>query len=209
MLHQGLRESGLFYESHLARWFGGEYQLADILREPQGRLSELKQHTLAQAAHNLPAEGHVSSPLKPGSLEIMEAAFKKAGAGAGSEAVADQRALPTVREQLNTLQSGQILFRGELFSGQPLEWSVREREARRTPDGGQERNWDTTIQLDLPRLGSIAARMTLEGGKITIDLQTEDADGAEILTQARPELADQLQAAGLVPGNIGVRYEKS
>lgn len=209
MLHQGLRESGLFYESHLARWFGGEYQLADILREPQGRLSELKQHTLAQAAHNLPAEGHVSSPLKPGSLEIMEAAFKKAGAGAGSEAVADQRALPTVREQLNTLQSGQILFRGELFSGQPLEWSVKEREARRTPDGGQERNWDTTIQLDLPRLGSIAARMTLEGGKITIDLQTEDADGAEILTQARPELADQLQAAGLVPGNIGVRYEKS
>ena len=39
MLQQGLRESGLFYESHLARWFGGEYQIEDILREPQGRLS--------------------------------------------------------------------------------------------------------------------------------------------------------------------------
>ena len=207
MLHQGLRESGLFYESHLARWFGGEYQLADILREPQGRLSELKQHTLAQAAHNLSAEEQIPASLKPASLEIMEAAFKKAGAG--SEAVADQRALPTVREQLNTLQSGQILFRGELFSGQPLEWSVREREAQRTSDGGQERNWDTTIQLDLPRLGSIAARITLEGGRITIDLQAGNADGAEILTQARPELAAQLEAAGLVPGNIGVHHEKS
>jgi hypothetical protein len=30
-LQQGLRESGLFYESHLARWFGGDYQLEELL----------------------------------------------------------------------------------------------------------------------------------------------------------------------------------
>lgn len=208
-LQQGLRESGLFYESHLARWFGGEYQLKDILREPQGRLSDSKQHPLSPSPPGMPDEGPVFQPPKSGSIEVMEAALRKAGTGPGSEVAADQRALPVVREQLDALQSGQMMFRGELFPGQPMEWSVREREARRATDGGQERSWDTEIQLDLPRLGAIAAKLTLEGGKITINLRSGDAAGAELLTQNRPQLMEQLQAAGLVPGEIEVRHETS
>lgn len=37
-LRQVVRESGLFYESHLARWSRGEIPLEGILREPQARL---------------------------------------------------------------------------------------------------------------------------------------------------------------------------
>ncbi|MFN3594245.1 MAG: flagellar hook-length control protein FliK [Thiobacillaceae bacterium] len=37
-LRQVVRESGLFYESHLARWHRGELPLEAILREPQARL---------------------------------------------------------------------------------------------------------------------------------------------------------------------------
>lgn len=37
-LRQVVRESGLFYESHLARWSRGELPLEAILREPQARL---------------------------------------------------------------------------------------------------------------------------------------------------------------------------
>lgn len=203
MLRQGLGESGLFYESHLARWFGGDYKLSDVLREPQGRLSDHKQ----LASVSLPEQDHVSTVQKPGSFEIMEAAFKKAGSNPGPEGIADQRALPIVREQLEALQSGQILFRGELFPGQPLEWSVREREARRTSQGDQERSWDTTISLDLPHLGAIVAKLTLDGGKIAIDLQVGDAAGAEILSTGRSGLVEQFQAAGLIPGKIGVRHE--
>jgi hypothetical protein len=38
-LRQVVRESGLFYESHLARWSKGELTLESILREPQARLA--------------------------------------------------------------------------------------------------------------------------------------------------------------------------
>jgi len=37
-LHQTLSESGLFYESHLARWAKGSLAFEAILREPQARL---------------------------------------------------------------------------------------------------------------------------------------------------------------------------
>ncbi len=39
-LSQTLSESGLFYESHLARWSRGSLSLESILREPQARLAQ-------------------------------------------------------------------------------------------------------------------------------------------------------------------------
>ncbi|MGQ9684880.1 MAG: flagellar hook-length control protein FliK, partial [Thiobacillaceae bacterium] len=39
-LRQVVRESGMFYESHLARWNKGELSLESLLREPQARLGQ-------------------------------------------------------------------------------------------------------------------------------------------------------------------------
>lgn len=44
-LRQVVRESGLFYESHLARWSRGELSLEGILREPQARLGRAEPAT--------------------------------------------------------------------------------------------------------------------------------------------------------------------
>lgn len=44
-LRQVVRESGLFYEAHLARWSRGELSLEGILREPQARLGRIEQVT--------------------------------------------------------------------------------------------------------------------------------------------------------------------
>ncbi len=56
-LHQTLRESGLFYESHLARWARGTFALADLRNEPQARLAD-GAHNMATAAGltNMPEE---------------------------------------------------------------------------------------------------------------------------------------------------------
>jgi len=48
-LLQTLRESGLFYEAHLARWTRGTFDLADLRREPQARLGD-GAHNMATAA---------------------------------------------------------------------------------------------------------------------------------------------------------------
>jgi hypothetical protein len=204
MLQQGLRESGLFYESHLARWFGGEYPLEEILKEPQGRLSQLALPMAHSSA--LPADELVRASMKTGSMEVMEAVLKRLGTTSAHEGIADQRALSTVREQLDTLQSGQLVFRGELCPGQQMEWRVHERESRRRGAQTGERTWDTEVRLDLPRLGAIKANVTLDGSRVTVSFAVGEAGSVALLDNGRPHLVEQLQAAGLNPAEIGVRH---
>jgi hypothetical protein len=173
MLQQGLRHSGLFYESHLAQWFGGEYPLEQLLREPQGQLSSVGRQSAAAQLH---------------------------------DGIADQRTLPVVQEQLSALQSGHVVFQGDLFPGQKLEWKVAERDAQENRRDGQERSWDTALAINLPKLGSIRARLILEGNRVSIDICTDGAESAGFLNKERPGLVEQLEAAGLMPGEIGVRH---
>ena len=207
MLQQGLRESGLFYESHLARWFGGNFPLEDLLREPQGQLSHLKQPTLKSPLTTLQTEELARATLKTGSLEVMEAMIKRAGMSSSQEGLADQRLLPLVQEQLTTLQNAQIVYRGDLFPGQKMEWSVNEREGRRNQEGGQERTWDTALQLTLPKLGAVSARLKLDGNRVSVDIRVGDAAAVGVLDAGRVRLVEQLEAAGLAPGEIGVQHD--
>jgi Flagellar hook-length control protein FliK len=205
VLQQGLRESGLFYESHLARWFGGEYPLEDILREPQGQLSPLRQLPVREAGN--PVEEMARAGMKSGSVEVMEAMLKKAGTSMAHEGIVDQHALPVVREQLSTLQSGHIFFRGDLIPGQQMEWTVREREARRTVSGEQERSWETSLAVNMPKLGSVNARLKLDGNRVSVELHPANPESEELLEAAKNILAEQLEAAGLVPAEIGIIHE--
>ncbi|HPX60186.1 MAG TPA: flagellar hook-length control protein FliK [Deltaproteobacteria bacterium] len=204
-LQQGLRESGLFYESHLARWFGGEFTLEQLLSEPQGRLSALRQSAgaLVGTAEGLLAGQHP----RAASLALFEEAFAKAGRVPDSEGVVDRRVMPVVREQLETLQSGQVVYRGELFSGQPMKWTIGEREAGRNSQGEVKREWLTSLRLDLPGLGPVSVRLELAGGCVNIDISAADAATADRLAAEKQVLAEQLQAAGLEPAGIGVRHE--
>lgn len=181
-LAKGLRESGLFYESHLARWFSGDYPLEELLREPQGRLS---------------AQLQQSPPMVPrqATAEQLEAVLKQR-AGLAPDGVADPRAMPIVKEQLASLQTGQLLFQGELFPGQQLEWRVAEREAGGRQEQ-QDRPWETAVSLALPGLGAVKASLTLSGTRLRVQVATGQPATVQLLDNGREELADQLAAAGL------------
>lgn len=207
-LREGVRGSGLFYESHLARWFGGEYSLEKLLREPQGRLSRLMQGGEGTLPVE-PEQGEQPGGPKHATLEAMEAAFRKAASITEQDAGIDRRALPLVREQLQALQAGQLMFRGELFAGQPFDWTVNERGARRNDSGEQERSWDTVLRLELPHLGGVTARLCLDGRKVAIELFAGRPDSVGLLEGGRHGLVEQLQAAGLEPGEIGVTHDPS
>ena len=207
-LKQGLQEGGLFYESHLARWFGCDYPLKDLLREPQGQLSLLRSLVGQETAD--PAQEAALAGLKGGSMEameVMEAAFKRAGADMAHEGIVDQRALPIVKEQLAALQSGQILFRGDLVPGQRMEWTVRERDARRNASGKQERSWETSFTLDMPELGKVTATLELDGTRVSIALGAPKPGSEERLKAGSARLVEQLEASGLMPAGIGITNE--
>ncbi|MFA6823939.1 MAG: flagellar hook-length control protein FliK [Geobacter sp.] len=192
-LAKGLRESGLFYESHLARWFSGDYPLEELLREPQGRLSAQLQQPL---------------PLVPrqATAEQLEVALKQR-AGLVPDGAADPRAMPIIKEQLASLQTGQLLFQGELFPGQQMEWRVAEREAGGQHDQEQQDTpWETAVALTLPGLGAVEASLTLNGTRLSVQVTTGQPATAQLLDGGREELVDQLAAAGLDVQSIVVRH---
>jgi hypothetical protein len=201
MLQQGLRESGLFYESHLARWFGGSYSLEDILKEPQGRLSP----RLAQAgmSQDVAAENLARSGFRTGSAEMI-AAFKKAGDTMGHDGIADLRSLPMVNEQLTSLQNGQLLFRGDLFPGQHLEWTVAEKGEGRNTSGGRERSWATSVTVTLPNLGPVTAQLNLDGNAVAVIITAENDGAVATLETGRARLIEQLEGAGLIPAAMSI-----
>ncbi|MDD5286057.1 MAG: flagellar hook-length control protein FliK [Desulfuromonadaceae bacterium] len=199
-LQQGLRESGLFYESHLARWFGGEYALEDLLKEPQGRLSPRILQSAGEQGNS--AEKLGQAIIKIISADLMEAAFNQAGTGTAQERIADQRTLPVVSEQLSALQNGQLMLRGDLFPGQRLEWTVAEREAHRNDSGERERSWETSLNLDLPRLGAVGVKLSLDGTLVRMHVRAEDGKTVPLLETGRGVITEQLEAAGLKPVEI-------
>jgi hypothetical protein len=135
----------------------------------------------------------------------MEAVFKRSGDGMSHEGIADQRTLPVVGEQLSALQNGQLMFRGDLFPGQRLEWAVAEREAHRNKSGELERTWETTLNLDLPRLGPVGVKISLDGIKVSMDIRVEDDKTVPLLVTGRTVLAEKLEAAGLTPVEIVIQ----
>lgn len=201
-LQQGVRESGLFYESHLARWFAGEYALEDLLKEPQGRLSS----GFLQIAEKLgiPLEKLLPGNLTGGLADLMETMVKQSGA-ASHERITDQQALPLLSEQLSALQNSQILFRGDLFPGQHLEWTLTERDAHGGKSGKRERSWETTLNIELPLLGAVGVKLRLDGGHISMDVRAEDSETVTFLETGRSVLTEQLEAAGLTPTEIVMR----
>ncbi len=211
ILKQGLRESGLFYESHLARWFGGDYQLEELLKEPQGRLSSRLSSHLPQTndLQGVPLDGPMQATIKNSSAEVLEAMFYKAGTRVTHEGIADQRVLPIVSEQLSSLQNSQLLFRGDLFPGQNLEWTVAEREAHRDEAGGRERSWETSVTMDLPNLGPVTALLRLDGTNVTIRVKAENETSVPVLETGRARLIEQLEGAGLTPAEMNIGHASS
>jgi hypothetical protein len=209
MLQQGLRESGLFYESHLSRWFGGDFPLEDLLKEPQGRLSPLiKQHEQSAGIDRNMSAAIELQANRAASSEVLESVLRKA-VSSNREMPVDLRTLPVVAEQLSTMQNGQLIFRGDLFPGQRMEWTVTEREAHRNQSGERERSWETSLKLALPRLGPVQVTLTLDGTNISLDMRAASEKTVPLLEAARGRLAGQLQAAGLTTGEIGIAHGQS
>lgn len=181
-LQSALETSGLFYESHLADWVGGQRSLDAIRTEPQALL------------HNSPAPSDANS---------------KALADTDVANVANAPALHTlVNAQLDVIDSGQLRWQGELWPGMAAEiWLQRETpdndgshdRQRSGQEGGQDSNrrWQARLVTTLPVLGKISTQFSLQDDKLDLKLASSQAATAAVLQVAAPQLAGSLQTTGL------------
>ena len=275
-LARAIQVSGLFYESHQARWIDGDYPLALLQEEPQnaaaGPRRAIDPHSpgstmptdsslalpagigladaldaLAEAstehAADDPAHSHgrsapggegevlaheKSSPAAPAAAarprgdalpdehsadataaDAMRAPGDAARPAADGDDLPQARIarelLPVVRQQLDAIETRQIVWQGELWPGQPIRWQIADPESDpQQPQAGRE--WLTRFVLRLPALGEVGADLAVGARGVRIVVTARDSAAAEALRTAAPELAQALEAAGLRVGTLEVRH---
>lgn len=198
-LRQALETSGLFYESHQGEWVGGKRELETLRQEPQARIARDEQ--------GKPGTERTDSrriTARQGD-EPVEAARSATASRAGrTESVAATAAatpLPPavagiVDRQLDAIANQQIVWQGQVWPGQTMDWRVEEREAHPGEDETAAR-WRTELRLQLPMLGAMTARLDLNGDHLTVAI---DAGGPASVTRMQAgegDLRRMLEARGL------------
>ena len=204
-LRQALAQSGLFYESHQARWLVGRLGGDALLQQPQGRQPPLTsgQGSSPSPSGTAPAPRVVPSPLAAGTAppEQAEARAERSpiestGSSAPRLAAVAERLMPLVHQQLDAMATQQYVLHGQAWPGQHFQWDID--DPRGEGQGSEDEsadNWNSTLRLSMPRLGAIEARLHLTPAGIAIRLITQDEATAARLDAGRERLDSALAAA--------------
>jgi hypothetical protein len=226
-LRSALSQSGLFYESHQAQWVAGQRSLGALLQEPQAQLSEPRafaaaaqeQASSAQATR-LVSEGRVSTPpaggstlpqpptqvsdvSSPGGTPLHAAAARDS---AGAESVHPGTAT-LVQQQLEALDSRQVVWQGQIWPGQTMHWEIEERDAREGGGADDQREWQTRLALTLPQMGEVGALLRISAQGIHLEVTAASAQTAQRLGAATDELRAGFERADLRLAQLVVKQD--
>jgi flagellar hook-length control protein FliK len=202
-----VQTSGLFYESHLAQLAAGKATPQALRQEPQGRIPPQPPSPPGGAAQNAqqtaPSHG---APAASGGGASPETTQPHAPVGQTHTAPVpgiDPQAQLLVRQQLEVLANQAFIWQGEAWPGADMQWEVH----RRPPDDEEDRDfqedhWSTRLNLHLPTLGDVHARLSLSGDQLVMRLTAPQS--AEQLGQAIEPLRARLLAQGLQASQLSV-----
>jgi Flagellar hook-length control protein FliK len=193
-LKDALGNSGLFYESHQAQWVSGERSTAQLLIEPQNQLQNRDTQALAappdKAALAFQQDKAAIQPDKAAISIQQDKATPDSGVPMTKELVS------MVQQQLHTLETHQLTWTGQIWPGQQMQWEIQgEPEHHKTQ--ADERKWSTEVELALPKLGDVHARLVFSQGGIKLTLHAADASAIALLNQRLPALATTMSIAGI------------
>lgn len=192
-LRNALTQSGLFYESHQAQWVAGRMALEQLLKEPQARLNSTSQSNPTAHQGHRDATHQEAKPLPTSSLNPAPTERVALADLRSSDLHADS--IPIVRQQLESLDSRHVAWRGEAWPDQFMEWETGQEDAAGGTD--EQAAWYSTIKLDLPNLGSVRVRAVLAGTSARISVEYADSESGPQLQGAQAVLAEQLHSRGI------------
>ncbi len=121
-----------------------------------------------------------------------------------NEAVHPQT-VPIVQQQLTVLDTGQIVWVGEAWPRQSLEWRIEEEGRHEASDGETPAAWKTSLRLTLPQLGDVTATLSIRGDDVRLAFADLNPDAAGAVNAGRPALHTALANAGLRLSDFVVR----
>jgi len=181
LLQKTITQSGLFYESHQAKWINGENTLENLRQEPQGRIavippesSVLKTQTMAQ------------SPITDLSIPSQTVSL--------------------VSQQLSTLETGHIIWRGAVWENQLMDWDIHEEKQNNKENEAEYLvSWDSQIRLSLPNLGEILINISLSNHDIKINIGALQSETICLLKNNQRPLASDMHASGINVQSIKIQ----
>ena len=188
-LQSTLSESGLFYESHQAQWVMGERSLDQLKLEPQN---------LPQAAEKIAAELTTKLPLR-----LDQAPDNPA---LKADGIVKHDVLPVVRHQIETLETREFNWTGQIWPGQNMDWQVKEDEHRASSAAEIEPPaWNSRLRLTLPELGEVDAGLRLAASGVQITIKVAKPESESRMKAQVQQLQTALQANGIQLLSIAVK----
>ncbi|QLG87403.1 flagellar hook-length control protein FliK [Chitinibacter bivalviorum] len=219
-----LAQSGLFYESHQAEWATGQRTLQTLLSEPQALIHGNKASSLPAgtasmtssktelAATPMPqmrnydvSDTNTNSVISNTNANQMAQNAAKLAVdsqlqNASTSQILDEQGLhQIVRQQIDLLENKPLIWQGQAWPGQALRWELEtdvDRDANAENEHVQQQ-WQTRLNLDLPKLGSIGVLAQLQDGQFKLRFQAGSEATLQLLREQQPELMRRFDAAGL------------
>ncbi len=204
-LREALGKSGLFYESHQAQWIRGERSSNQLLEEPQNVLTGknlLPSTASQQAASNVNgtysfSDTQNSQALRGADLSAFDPGAKQtASTDSNVSLPVAKELLHLVQQQLHTLEYHHMVWMGQIWPGQQMQWEIQgepEHPARQE----DERQWSTEMELSLPKLGDVHARLVFAESGLRLTLHAADSQTVELFNRTMPQLKNSLADADI------------
>lgn len=177
LLQQAISQSGLFYEAHQAQWIAGKKDIMQLQQEPQSKL-----------AANLPAMASTGNHTLEPSLPVHT------------------QSLTLVQQQMTILETGILMWKGEIWPDQTMEWQISEHTSEKEDDEALQQ-WKTQIRLTLPHLGEVTARITMNTYGMQIKLTAAEHETTQILKDNRTPLTNNMASIGLNIQSVNVQQD--
>lgn len=201
-LAQTLQTSGLFYESHLANLAFGKTSLAALHQEPQGQIRPEGMPTPSGASPTAdPGAPGGTSSSAPSTPANQAAAHAPTAQHSAVIPGLDPQTQLLVRQQLEVLAHQSFAWQGEAWPGAAMDWKIERREQDAGHDNMPE-HWATRLNLQLPLLGEVQARLTLAGNQLVMRLVAPES--ADHLNEHIESLRGRLLAHGLQASQLSV-----
>ncbi|GGI53031.1 flagellar hook-length control protein FliK [Oxalicibacterium solurbis] len=231
--------SGLFYESHVAQWANGTRAFTQLQSEPAAKRTDTPLPATPLPQDGKDAQANQAQQGLRSDLVRLAANLREWVGVRPQATDAETRTIATLKEhaltaaidgrdvmnktqdansnegirlvslQLDAIEQRRIMWQGQLFPGQPIEWKISdETPQRKSEEEPQpEAAWQSTVRFSLPTLGDISATVRLSGEHVQVNVRTADADTAGTLRNYGSLLADALGAAGTTLDSLLVRHE--
>ncbi len=179
------------------------------IEPPAAHAKNLSQPAMSSS---MPATPSATMSPVTGHADAVEVMRLQANPQAGGPAQAlsmpdDLRAL--VQQQLDAAGTQRLLWHGEVWPGQTMQWQLEwQDQGSRNSGGGAAEPWSTTLRLSTPRLGTLEASLQLGAAGVRIALSTANGDSAADMRAGAADLGKALETAGVPLLGFSVKLDQ-